>query len=90
MINLDTQIKAAIKALFERVEQIDKETTYDNLLELNDIGNDLMTLAKQGEEYKNLILRQIKDEWLEKFIVMRVLKNMLSEALNDVSPEDKK
>lgn len=90
MIDLDQQIKNAITKLFDRVNEIDKETTYELLLELNDIGNDLLTLAKQGDNYKALILGKIKDEWLEKFAVMRVLKNMLSPTMIDIAPTDKK
>ena len=90
MIDLDQQIKNAITKLFDRVNEIDKETTYELLLELNDIGSDLLTLAKQGDNYKALILGKIKDEWLEKFAVMRVLKNMLSPTMVDIAPTDKK
>lgn len=79
MIDLDSQIKAAINKLIARITENETEPTYDFLLEMNEIGNDLLTLAQQGDNYKDLILSLIKEEWIDTFMVIKVLKNMLTE-----------
>lgn len=92
---LHDQILEAITSQLKLIEGIAAKPTFQNLLKLNQIADDLYTLAKQGDEYNRLVIDGIKDEWL-KISLLNQLKSLLTygvlppnptESTDEISPK---
>lgn len=76
-LSLDTQIKSAITRTLEKIQIIIDAPTFDSLYDLAFLCDDLATLAKQGEVYKQQVLSGLKEEWLTNYSLILALKNLL-------------
>lgn len=84
---LHDQILEAITSQLKLIEGIAAKPTFQNLLKLNQIADDLYTLAKQGDEYNRLVIDGIKDEWL-KISLLNQLKSLLTDGVLPPNPTE--
>lgn len=81
---LHDQILDAINQILKNIGEIAKEPTFEKLFSLNLLASDLYTLARQGDEYKKIIIEGIQEgiqeDWLKPLAVMKQLKTLLEEG----------
>ena len=85
---LHDQILEAITSQLKLIEGIAAKPTFQNLLKLNQIADDLYTLAKQGDEYNRLVIDGIKEEWLKPLSVLNQLKTLLKDGVLPPNPTE--
>lgn len=77
---LHDQILDAINQILKNIAEIAKEPSFEKLFSLNLLASDLYTLARQGDEYKKIIIEGIQEDWLKPLAVMKQLKTLLEEG----------
>lgn len=77
---LHDQILDAINQILKNIAEIAKEPSFEKLFSLNLLASDLYTLARQGDEYKKIIIEGIQEDWLKSLAVMEQLKSLLEEG----------
>lgn len=77
---LHDQILDAINQILKNIAEIAKEPSFEKLYSLNLLASDLYTLARQGDEYKKIIIEGIQEDWLKSLAVMEQLKSLLEEG----------
>lgn len=77
---LHDQILDAINQILKNIAEIAKEPSFEKLYSLNLLASDLYTLARQGDEYKKIIIEGIQEDWLKPLAVMKQLKTLLEEG----------